>query len=199
MSGLKINPTDLYGAWTRGWALDVHTTASVFLGYDEQGHARYDTTRSPLGELLYQLKYRGQDLADQVAEVIAGFLTNLPNVLARIDLIVPAPPSTVRPRQPVVQVAGNVGRRLGKPVAKNSVRKTRDTPGLKDIHDPEVRREILHGAFELERNQVNGKGVLLIDDLYRSGATANAVTLALYAAGATRVYFLAATRTRSST
>jgi predicted amidophosphoribosyltransferase len=46
---------------------------------------------------------------------------------------------------------------------------------------------------------LKGKGVLLVDDLYRSGATANAVTLALLSGGAARVYFLAATRTRSNT
>lgn len=77
--------------------------------------------------------------------------------------------------------------------------KNRETPGLKDIHDPEARRELLDGAFEADRAEVNGKGILLIDDLYRSGATANAVTIALIAAGASRVYFLAATRTRSNT
>ena len=61
------NPADIQGAWSRGWTLDVHTIASVFLGYDEHGHAQYDTTRSPLGELIYQLKYRGQQTAAQVA------------------------------------------------------------------------------------------------------------------------------------
>jgi competence protein ComFC len=79
------------------------------------------------------------------------------------------------------------------------VRKTKKTPGLKNIHDAEQRRELLDGAFDVDASQVKGKGVLLIDDLYRSGATANAVTVALLAAGAARVYFLAATRTRSNT
>jgi predicted amidophosphoribosyltransferase len=74
----------------------------------------------------------------------------------------------------------------------------RETPGLKNVHDAEQRRELLEGAFEAERTLVQGKGILLVDDLYRSGATANAVTIALLAAGAARVYFLAATRTRSN-
>lgn len=43
---------------------------------------------------------------------------------------------------------------------------------------------MLDGAFEAARDSVKGKGVLLLDDLYRSGATANAVTLALIAGGA---------------
>lgn len=195
---MTTNPVEIPGAWTRGWTLDRHTTSSTFLGYNEQGHAQYDTTRSPLGELLYQLKYRGQDTVDQVAQVMAGFFDNKPNALAKIDLVVPVPPSTPRKLQPVVRVAAATAKRLGKAFSPNAVRKTRKTPRLKDVHDPEERRELLDGAFETNADQVKGKGILLIDDLYRSGATANAVTVALFNAGAVGVYFLAATRTRSN-
>ena len=194
---MTTNPVELQGAWRRGWALDLHTTSSAFLGYDEYGHARYDTTRSPLGELLYQLKYRGQQTAGQVATVMAEFLNDKPDTLARIEVIVPIPPSTARAVQPVVTIADELGKKLNKAVGADVIRKVRETPGLKDIHDPEERRELLDGAFEADRARVNGKGVLLVDDLYRSGATANAVTLALLGAGASRVYLLAATRTRS--
>lgn len=196
---MTTNPVVVQGGWTRGWTLDRHTTSSAFLGYDEYGHARYDTTRSLIGELLYQLKYRSQNTADQVADVMAGFFDDKPNTLARIDLIVPVPPSTARAVQPDVEVARAIAERLVKAISATAVRKTRETPGLKNIHDAEERRELLDGAFEVDGDQVKGKGVLLVDDLYRSGATANAVTLALFTAGATRVYFLAATRTRSST
>jgi predicted amidophosphoribosyltransferase len=79
-----------------------------------------------------------------------------------------------------------------------AVRKIRKTPGLKDIRDVDERRELLDGAFKANPVHLEGKGVMLIDDLYRSGATANAVTLALLAAGAARVYYLAATRTRTN-
>lgn len=173
--------------------------SSTFLGYNEYGHAPYDTTRSPLGELLYQLKYRGQNTVNDVAEVMAGLFNDKLNALGRIDLIVPMPPSTPRPIQPVVQVATAIAQKLGKRFSAGAIRKVKETPGLKDIHDPEERRERLEGAFEVDADQVKGKGILLIDDLYRSGATANAATIALFAAGAARVYFLAATRTRSST
>jgi competence protein ComFC len=196
---MTINPIEVQGAWTRGWTLDQHITSSMFLGYDEHGHARFDNTRSPIGELLYQLKYRNQQNADKVAKVMAGFFDNKPNGLAKIDMVVPMPPSTPRGVQPVVQVAAAIAKKLGKKFSDDAVRKTKATPGLKNIHDPAQRRELLNGAFKVDASQVKGKGVLLIDDLYRSGATANAVTVALLTAGAARVYFLAATRTRSST
>src|SRR5687768_16535485 len=99
---MTTNPTEVQGAWTRGWTLDSHTTSSTFLGYNEYGHAQYDTIRSSIGELLYQLKYRGQNTVDQVADVMAGFFDDKPNGLAKIAVVVPVPPSTLRQVQPVI-------------------------------------------------------------------------------------------------
>ncbi len=195
---MLTNPAEVQGAWRRGWTLDLHTISSEFLGYDQNGHAQFDTKRSPLGELVYQLKYRGQHTATEVGTVMAEFFNDKPTILSRIDMIVPVPSSSVRAVQPVVEIAKKLGKKLNKPVVLNAIRKIRETPGLKDVHDPEERRELLDGAFEVHVARVNGKGVLLVDDLYRSGATANAVTLALIGADASRVYFLAATRTRSN-
>lgn len=195
---MKTDPLEVKGAWRLGWTLDVHTVSSDFLGYDQFGHAKFDTTRSPIGELLYQLKYRGQQTAAQVAAVMAEFFHDKPIALSRVDLIVPMPSSTVRTVQPVIEVANELGKALKKPVVTDAIRKTRETPGLKDVRDPEERRELLDGAFEVDRGKLNENGILLLDDLYRSGATANAVTHALIAGGASRVYFLAATRTRSN-
>lgn len=195
---MTTNPAAVQGAWSLGWTLDVHTTSSEFLGYDESGHPQFATTRSPLGELLFQLKYRSQtQAAVQIAAVMADFFDNKPNALVNIDLIVPIPPSTSRSTQPVFEIAKELGKRLKKQVSLDALKKTRETPGLKNIHDQEQRRELLDQAFKADATRLSGKGILLIDDLYRSGATANAVTLALMGAGASRVYFLAATRTRS--
>ncbi|HEY8749952.1 MAG TPA: hypothetical protein VIM11_18355, partial [Tepidisphaeraceae bacterium] len=119
---------------------------------------------------------------------MAGFFHDKPNGLAKIDLIVPVPPSTPRQVQPVVQVATAIATKLGKTFSANAVRKTKETSGLKNVHDPEERRELLDRAFEVDADQVKGRGILLVDDLYRSGATANAVTIALFNAGAARVY-----------
>lgn len=155
---MTTNPTEIQGAWTRGWTLGRHTTFSTFLGYDEHGHAQYNTTRSPLGELLFQLKYRGQNTVEQVADVMAAFFDDKPNTLQRIDVILPVPPSTHRQVQPVMQVAAAIAKKLRKAIPGNAIQKTKETPSLKNIHDPEERRELLDGAFEIDRNQVRGKG-----------------------------------------
>lgn len=197
---MMTNPTEIQGAWRRGWALDTHIRSSEFLGYDQNGHAQFNNTRSDLGEMLYLLKYRGQSqMAAKIASVMADFFSDKPNALARIEAIVPMPSSTERTTQPVVEVAKDLAKKLGKAVLLDTIEKTRETPALKDIHDSETRRELLDGAFKVDRAKISGRGVLLIDDLYSSGATANAVTIALIGAGASAVYFLAATRTRNST
>ena len=166
---MTINPADVHGAWRLGWTLDLHTTSSEFLGYDQNGHPQFDTKRSPLGELLYKLKYQGKKTAPQVAAVMADFLNGKPNKLARIDVIVPTPSSTVRAVQPVIEIAKELGKKIKKPVVVDAIRKVRGTPGLKGIQDPEERRDLLDGAFEADRARINGNGVLLVDDLYRSG------------------------------
>lgn len=95
---MVIKPVVIRGAWRLGSALDMHATSNEFLGYDSNGHPQFNTARSPLGELLYQLKYRGQQTAAQVAHVVAEFFKDKLNVLSRIDLIRLCPSSVTRPR-----------------------------------------------------------------------------------------------------
>ena len=60
------------------------------------------------------------------------------------------------------------------------------------------RRRLLEGAFAVSRSEVEGEPILLLDDLYRSGATLNAVAEALTQAGAAAVFALALTKTRKN-
>jgi competence protein ComFC len=50
----RINPRKLSGPWTEGYALDLHTASSEFLGYDEFGHEQFNTERTEVGELVYR-------------------------------------------------------------------------------------------------------------------------------------------------
>ena len=64
--------------------------------------------------------------------------------------------------------------------------------------DPERRRELLEGLYEIKGTSARGKSVLLFDDLYRSGATLSAVTDLLMSQGkAEAVRVLTITQTRS--
>ena len=68
---------------------------------------------------------------------------------------------------------------------------------LKNMYKFNERMEILKDAFAVSKREVEGKNILLFDDLYRSGATLNAITKMLKVKGkAKEVYALTLTMTR---
>lgn len=176
--------------------LDVHTTSSELVGHDEYGHPQFASKRSELGELLYKLKFRrNKSVIPEIAEVVGTFVESY---LPKVDLIVPVPPSTPRKEQPVILLARAIGDRVGIAVVEDCVWKVRETSQLKNVFDFDERSRLLDGAFQVDRSFTKGETVLLFDDLYRSGATLNAVTSLLYdEGGAQDVLTLALTRTRS--
>ncbi len=87
---------------------------------------------------------------------------------------------------------------MGIDVCADCIVKVKETAELKDIFDFEERLRILKDAFEIRNPVVVGRSVLLFDDLYRSGATLNAVTRILQQEGKVKnVYALNLTMTRS--
>ena len=101
--------------------------------------------------------------------------------------------------RPVVEITKAIGTRLSKPVNMTAVNKIKDTPELKDVFEYQQRIKLLQGAFNVDRDAVAGKNILLVDDLFRSGATATVVAQDLISAGAAAVYMLAMTKTRTRT
>jgi predicted amidophosphoribosyltransferase len=191
-----IHPTNIPGRWGAGFALDYHTISSDFVGHDEYGHPMFETKRSELGELLFRLKY-GSDGAviEEIADAAAGFVRKWnPNVA----MIVPVPPSKVRPLQPVSVLAEAIGKNLGLPVAPDAVSRVKALPQLKDVFEYGARVKLLQGAHAADPAITEGKRILLFDDLFRSGATMNSITETLYRDGkANEVFALTITRTRS--
>lgn len=187
------NPRKLRGPWTSGYALDVHSTGSEFLGYYEYGHEQYETHRTDLGELLYRVKYKGDDAAlERLVSAIAAFVESL---AVTPDVIVPVPPTRLRRVQPLFRICDGVGAALRIPVARTAVKKAAG-PELKDLRTFEDRTNALENAITVDAKKVTGKTVLLIDDLIRSGATIAAVTTQIKRSGARAVHALAVTATR---
>ncbi len=192
----NVSPTRIVGRWREGFALDYHVVSSIYVGDDEFGRPQFSTQRSELGELLYRLKYRSDvSVAALLAHAAAEFVQSRS---WGVQVIVPVPPTRAdRPHQPVLLVAAALGELLGLPVREHAVIKAKDTPQLKDVFDYNERLSLLEDAFEVDPSATRGLKALLFDDLYRSGATMNAVASALYdAGGASDVFALAATRTR---
>ncbi|MCX6583249.1 MAG: ComF family protein [Candidatus Aminicenantes bacterium] len=194
---VNIKPLRLPGRWREGFALDYHTVGSTYRGDDEFGHPIFDTQRTELGELLYRLKYRSDNsVVDEIAITAATFITSWNT---GVDIIIPVPPSrSVRPLQPVLTLAESLSRKLNIPNVIDAVVTVKDIPELKNVYDYDERLRLLQGVHVIRSSIVEGKRILLFDDLYRSGATMNTITAALYDHGLVAdVFALAITRTRS--
>lgn len=193
---VNINPMRIPGRWRQGYVLDYHTLSSEFLGYDEFGRGVFDTKRSGIGELLYRLKYRSDKaVLDSIVDTALQFIASWkPN----INIIVPVPPSKTRIFQPVIEISKALSSRLNIPCCEDCIIKSQATPELKNVYDYNERIRLLETAFTINK-PFEGASVLLFDDLYRSGATLNAITEVLYDKGqTTHIYALALTRTRST-
>ena len=196
----NINPIELKGNWAKGYALDVHTVSSEYLGDDDYGHPHFDTKRSELGELVIQLKYR--DNKSGVGDIIkaaSGFLKDKWKIVSELDYIIPVPPSNLnRAFQPVNEIVDRLSDALNIPVCNDTLVKVKKTPELKEIVEYTKRGEILEDAFSIQDDRLKGKAILLFDDLYRSGATLRVITEMLYNKGkVNKVYVLTLTKTRT--
>lgn len=186
---------EIEGKWRKGYAFDLHTVASTYLGPDEYGHNRFENTRSEIGELVYQLKYQNDKAA--VAKIID--LLNGIKGIDKFDAIIPAPSSNkARAYQPVDEIAKALGADRNVPVLVGFLDKAGGAQ-LKNVDDPEERQKLLEGSITMAGTQnITGKNVLLVDDLYRSGATLNACCAVLLdAAKVASVCVLTMTKTRS--
>jgi predicted amidophosphoribosyltransferase len=83
------------------------------------------------------------------------------------------------------------------PIYKDCLIKTKNNPELKSVYDYDERIKILQGAYSVIPDDISGKALLLVDDLYRSGATLRVVTEALKNEGrAGSIYVMVFTKTR---
>jgi|JI6StandDraft_1071083.scaffolds.fasta_scaffold55206_2 competence protein ComFC len=196
MSTVEIHPQKIVGHWRSGIALDLHTTSSTPIGPNEHGHMQFSTVRPPVAELLYQLKYQGDHSA--VRTIVATAAAFLAPYRQKFDLLIPVPPSTPRTVQPVLVLADGIGAAIGLPVS-NCISTTRSTTQVKGVTDPEERKRLLDGLYVVDATHTSGKNVLLFDDLFRSGATMNAIADVLLNQGqVTSVSVLTITKTRSN-
>ena len=182
----RPHPRPLAGPWQAGWALGFH---SRFAGAD--------WSRSEVGDLAYRLKYQSDRSAlSPLVEQALALCAEHPE-LADVEAIVPVPPSTPRPFDPVSVLAEELGQRLSRPVRPVLV-KTRRTAPQKEMRTLAQKRANVAGAFAVpgaRQSEIRGQRLLVLDDLYDSGATLEEVCRVLRQAGAARLYVLTLTRT----
>jgi competence protein ComFC len=190
-----LNPIKLLGEWNEGYALDYHTIYSEYLGENEFGRVQYDTKRSELGQLLYELKYQGnRDNAQKICRIINPFLKKW-GWENNINYIIPTPSSTsCRPFQPVDEICNEIGTSLNKKVTSGFLVKNSRSQS-KNL-DLEQKKE-LRGSIERKKKFKRKVSVLVVDDLYQSGETLRECTKVLRTdPNIDNIYILTITKTR---
>lgn len=115
-----------------------------------------------------------------------------------VDAIVPVPlhPRKLRHREfnQAEYLATPLGRALKVPVLRRNLRRVKDTTTQTAL-DAEARARNLHGAFVVRNGSaLAGKRLVLLDDVFTTGATMNSCAKALRSAGAKDVIALAVAR-----
>ena len=109
------------------------------------------------------------------------------------EVLVPVPIHSSKKVDRGYNQAEMIARVLGEymkiPVAADAVLRVEKTTAQKELSQKE-RRENLKTAFRLSKNPFPWKRVLLIDDIYTTGSTADAVSRVLKDAGVQQIYVL---------
>jgi ComF family protein len=150
----------------------------------------------PLQDAICLFKYRGRiSLAGPLSRLM---IEVIPSSL-RADLIMPVPlhPHRLREREfnQSLLLADRVGRYLRLPVASANLVRMAPSPPQTSLSRQERLRN-LRGAFGVRRpHQIDGKRILLIDDVFTTGATVHECAKTLRKAGSGDVFAVTLART----
>lgn len=180
---LQYSPDHLCGAcrktrpaYTRAWSLYPYA--------------------SPLREAVHLFKYNNKF---GLADALGALMDRAPVETVHVDMIIPVPLSLARLRHREYNQSLLLADRLSQakniPLSYDNLVRTRETTPQTELTRA-VRLKNLRGAFAVRRPQdVTGKRVLVVDDVFTTGTTVNECAKALRKAGASEVYVCTLART----
>lgn len=185
---IKVN-----GLWDEGFIVDMYVENSEYIGNDVFDHPQFNTTYTAIGTLLHSLKYNGHlDTSEFIAEMCVEFLARWLSD-KKVDIILPVPPTIERISQPVYMIAKAISTKIHIPYAEGILKKNSNTPA-KNI-DKSSRD--MHGSIIKSKPAMRKCNILLIDDLYSTGSTANECVAVLKEDPLiAKVYYLAIAKTK---
>ncbi|WP_026496420.1 ComF family protein [Butyrivibrio sp. WCD3002] len=164
---------------------------SSTIHYFDRGYSvfRY---RSVSGS-IYRFKYAGRrEYADFYGQKTGEYLGDIIKDI-KPDAIIPIPMYAAKMRKRGYNQAAVLAKAIGKscdvPVYENVIIRTRNTVPMK-LLDQQGRRSNLKKAFNIRRNDVKFKCIILIDDIYTTGSTVDAVAKEFRRLGVERIYFV---------
>jgi ComF family protein len=119
----------------------------------------------------------------------------------KVDLVVPVPLSRDRLRQRGYNQAGLIASALAKlldlPYSDKALQRIRETKSQVGLNST-ARMQNVQGAFQADGTIVKDETILVVDDLFTTGATLSACALSLLESGANEVYGLTVGRAHSN-
>ena len=159
--------------------------------YFDKGYSVF-VYRSVSGS-IYRFKYMGrQEYARFYAKETRRRLGKRLKRLG-IEAIIPVPMYKAKQKQrgynQAEVYAKELSKELGIPMYGSLVTRVKNTAPMKEL-DARGRRNNLKKAFNIARNDVKFKCILIIDDIYTTGSTIDEIAHEFQMAGVEKVYFL---------
>ena len=167
-----------------------------------QRQTEIDGIRSPfrfdgtVRQAIYELKYHNlRAISPRLAELLADYLqvNPLPG-----EFIVPVPLHSGRLRERGYNQSSLLARELGKliklPVLEDCLIRVKEAQAQVKTTSVVERRNNVLDAFACRDGKINGRQIILIDDVCTSGATLESCATALKSKGATSVWGLTLAR-----
>lgn len=167
---MKINPIVIEGNWKEGYALDYFMLESNYEGEDIFGYPIFDVKYSEIGKAMNELKYHKEyNKASAIAEVASKFIKEEWKLLDKIDGIIATPPTYSREIQPLFQIVKYLGESLEKPISLDFFRKLSSEEIKKLPLDKKM--DLFKNSIIKERKLTKRGNILLVDDIFSTGAT----------------------------
>lgn len=155
-------------------------------------------SRSEIGQLEYSAKYEGNTAAkDTLVDVLSDIYGRM-HGKRNIDGIISVPSSTAGSQSLPNYLAEQLAAKVGLPDLTGQISWSGAKGSIKTLAVDE-KWAALEGVGLNIGGEVSGKDLLLIDDMYQSGATAHFVASQLRNAGADALHLLAVSKGRRDT
>jgi len=177
---------------------------AALCGACRRGLYRFDVARAwapfqdSVKEIIHQLKYGchpslARPLAARLASTYEAHRQRL-----QADWLIPVPLHPARMRERGFNQSGEIARHfsrlVGVPLARHWLSRARPTKVQAGLTRRE-RRHNVSGAFEMSKgSEIRGRTVLVIDDVFTTGATLNECARILRQSGAARIAVLTVAR-----